>query len=63
MGVFQKAVVVLNHLVVEIVFYGVLAASLSTAHVSRHYLRAKVHIDRFASLVLGALGLRLLVDR
>lgn len=63
LGALAKAVIVLNHLLVEVLFYAGLAFAMSTPRVSRHYLRAKVYLDRTASLVLGALGLRLLVDR
>lgn len=59
----DKAIIVANHLVVEIVVYTVLAVALSTPHVSRQYLRAKVYLDRAAAVVLGALGLRLLISR
>jgi threonine/homoserine/homoserine lactone efflux protein len=63
MSAAENAVVVLNHLVVELLFYTALAIGMSTQIVSRRYLRAKVYIDRAASGVLGALGLRLLLDR
>ena len=59
----DNAAVVLNHLLVEILFYSVLAVCMSTAAVSRQYLRAKVYVDRVASLVLGGLGLKLLAGR
>ncbi|MDX8353338.1 LysE family translocator [Cognatiyoonia sp. IB215182] len=63
MTVAQSALVVLNHLVVEVLFYTCLAFAMSSAAVSRGYQRAKVYIDRAAAAVLGALGLRLLVSR
>ena len=59
----QKAIVVGNHLMVEIVAYTSLALVLSTRSVSRRYLRAKPVLDRIAALVLGALGVRLTLDR
>lgn len=59
----DKGLVVLNHLLVEVVVYAVLASALSTPAVSRQYLRAKLYFDRVASVVLGALGLRLLLSR
>ncbi len=55
--------IVANHLVVEWVVYTAIALCLSTQAVSRRYLRAKVWLDRIAASVLGALGLRLLLDR
>jgi threonine/homoserine/homoserine lactone efflux protein len=63
MSAVDNAVVVLNHLVVELVFYTLLAFTMSADRIRRSYLRAKVHLDRAASVVLGALGLRLLVSR
>ena len=63
MSVAENAVVLLNHLVVEIFFYTALAFGMSTRVVSTKYLRAKVYIDRVASVILGTLGLRLLFTR
>lgn len=63
MTVANSAVIVGNHLAVEIAFYSILACAMSTPAVSRRYLNAKVYIDRAASLILGMLGLRLLVSR
>ena len=57
----DKALVVTNHLVVEVLFYGVLATAMSSHEVVRRYLRAKVVLDRVAAVVLGALGARLIV--
>ena len=59
----ENALVVINHLVIEILFYTALAIGMSTSAVSSAYLKARVYIDRAASIVLGALGLRLLVGR
>jgi len=63
MTIAQSALVVLNHLVIEVQFYTGLAFAMSSAAVSQGYLRAKVYIDRAAAVVLGGLGLRLLVSR
>lgn len=63
MTLLDNATVVLNHLTVEILFYTSLAFAMSTPAARNGYLRAKRHIDRTASLILGALGLRLLVGR
>lgn len=59
----EIGVLVGNHLFVEWAFYTVLAFVLNTRTVSARYLRAKVYIDRFAALVLGGLGARLLLAR
>ncbi len=59
----EKALVVLNHLAVELAFYTSLAVLMSTEAVSRQYLSAKLYLDRFAAVVLGALGIRLLLSR
>ena len=59
----DNAIVALDHFFVEIVFYSALAFGMSSETVSRRYLRAKVVIDRAASAILGALGIRLLAER
>ena len=59
----ENAIVVANHLLVELAFYGALAFSISTQPISHRYLRAKTYIDRIAAIVLGALGTRLFVSR
>ena len=63
MTLFENAVVVLNHVIVELICYTALAFGMSTQAVSKGYLAAKVYLDRMASMVLGALGLRLLISR
>ncbi|SDY10646.1 LysE family translocator [Citreimonas salinaria] len=63
LGLAAKALIVLNHLVGEIAVYAAFAALLSTAPARAGYLRLKPVVDRVAALVLGALGLRLLLDR
>jgi len=63
MAPMDNAIVVLNHLLVEMVFYTALAYGMNTAAVRTKYLKAKVYTDRTASVILGALGLRLMVGR
>jgi len=60
MGFAENAVVVLNHLLMELIFYTLLAFAMSTEAVRLRYLKAKVHLDRTASLVVGILGLKIL---
>jgi len=59
----ENAIVVLNHLVVEVLFYIGLAFAMSTPAVRSRYLQAKAYLDRTASVVLGGLGIRLLISR
>lgn len=59
----EKAFVVLNHLGIELIFYTGFALLLSTKQSKNGYLRLKPIFDRVAALVLGALGIRLLLDR
>ena len=59
----NKAFVVLNHLIVEIICYAGFALLLSTPAARDSYLRAKTVMDRIAAGVMGALGVRLLLDR
>ena len=63
LGAAEKLLIVANHLVVEIVAYGLFALALSTAPARDGYLRLKPVLDRIAAAVLGALGLRLILDR
>lgn len=63
MGLFESAFVVVNHFVVEAVFYAAVAFGMSRKPVRDRYLSAKAVIDRMSSIVLGALGLRLLLSR
>ena len=63
MNLVENAFVVLNHFLIEVLFYTVLAFVMSTPAVRNRYLKAKIYIDRTAAFVLGALGLRLLVSR
>ena len=62
-GVVDSLVNVVNHFLVEVAFYTTLACCLSTEAVAKRYLRAKAYVDRLASVVLGALGVRLLWSR
>ena len=59
----NSLVIVVNHFLVEVAFYTALACCLSTEVVAKRYLQAKAYVDRLASAVLGALGLRLLWSR
>ena len=58
-----KALIVANHAAVELIIYTLFAACLSSAPARTGYLRLKPLINRAASVVLGALGLRLLFGR
>ena len=59
----DKALIVGNHFLIEVIAYSAFAFLLSTEPVSRSYLRAKPLLDRAAALVLGGLGLRLMLDQ
>lgn len=59
----EKAFVVANHLAVEMICYTGFALMFSTAPIRAGYLRLKPLLDRVFAWVLGALGLRLLLDR
>ena len=55
----EKALIVANHLALEMVFYAICAFALTRRAVADRYLRAKRRIDQAAALVMGGLGLRL----
>ena len=62
MSAAESALVVVNHLLIEFVFYMAVALAMSSRLIAAGYLRLKVYLDRAASVVLGALGVRLLVS-
>jgi threonine/homoserine/homoserine lactone efflux protein len=57
------ALIVANHWILEVIFYTLFATALSSARARTGYLRAKPVLDRIAATLLGALGLRLLLER
>ena len=59
----QIGLVVLNHLILEILFYSLFATLLSASAARRGYLRLKPVFDRIAATLLGAFGVRLLIER
>jgi len=63
LNLYEKAFIVFNHFIVEVVCYTLIACVMSTEVVSRKYLAAKVWLDRISGVVLAALGIRLLLDR
>lgn len=63
LGIGDSLAIVANHFAVEVVFYSILAASMSTPVVATRYMRAKRWIDRGAATVLGALGMGMLLNR
>ena len=63
LSIVDKAIIVTNHLVLEVFFYLLLALFMNTPAVSQWYLKAKLYFDRFAAVVLGALGTRILFEQ
>lgn len=59
----NKIFIVANHFIVEVICYSLIALVMSTPAVSAKYLAAKKWLDRFASVVMAGLGLRLLFQR
>ena len=57
------ALITLNHWVVELCFYALFATALGSAPARRGYLSLKPVLDRIAATLLGALGLRLLLEK
>ena len=58
-----KVIIVLNQFVVEALAYLAFALLISTGRARDSYLRLKPRLDRATAAVMGALGLRLLLDR
>ena len=63
LNAFEKAFIVANHILIEMIAYTGFAFLLSRNAVSRQYLKAKPILDRAFAVVLGLLGGRLLLDR
>ena len=59
----EKGFIVLNHFLVEVLCYGLIAFVMSRPRISSAYLKGKAWADRFAGVVMAALGLRLLFQR
>lgn len=59
----EIALVTLNHLILEVLFYTACALILSAPAARRRYLHTKPLLDRIAALLLGGLGLKLLLQR
>ncbi|WP_299148413.1 LysE family transporter [uncultured Tateyamaria sp.] len=57
------ALIVLNHWMLELVFYGLLATLLSSGPARAGYVSLKPLLDRIAATLLGALGLRLILEK
>ena len=63
MTLFENATVILNHFIIEVSFYTLLAILMTTEAVSSRYLRARRYLDRLSGAALGALGIKILIDR
>jgi threonine efflux protein len=59
----DKAIIAVDHLIVELTLQPLFAVFLSTRVISQRYLAIKPTLDRIAALALGAIGGRLLLDR
>ncbi|WP_299965445.1 LysE family transporter [uncultured Roseobacter sp.] len=59
----EIALIVANHFLLEVCFYSGFALLLSSGPARRGYMSAKPVLDRIAASILGALGLRLLIER
>jgi threonine/homoserine/homoserine lactone efflux protein len=59
----ENLIIVVNHFIIEVLFYAVLAYAMSSISVSQSYMKAKTNIDKISAGVLGLLGLKLIFDR
>ncbi len=60
----QDALIIVgNHIAVEIAFYGTFASLLGSGMARRSYHCARPVIDRCAAALMGALGMKLILDR
>lgn len=63
MSMLENSLVVLNHFILEMIFYICIASTLSRESIRKQYLKLRTWIDKSASVVLGALGLKLLLNQ
>ena len=61
MDIAHKLAIVGNHLGIEIVFYAMLAATMSRQAVRTRYFAMKLYLDRFAAAVLQVLAINILL--
>ena len=62
MSLFAKSLVILNHFLVEVIFYILLAAFMGSDAIRNKYLSKKLYLDRFAAIVLFALAIRIFLS-
>ena len=60
MDVTHKPAIAANHLGIELVFYAILAATMSRQAVRTRYFAMKLYLDRFAAVVLQVLAINIL---
>jgi len=63
LSIAAKTTIVLNLFFLEVTAYTILAFTITTKAVSSAFLSIKHWFDRFAAIILGGLGLRLLFQR
>ena len=63
MAAWEIGLIVANHLAIEVIFYTTLAYVMSIGTIRKSYLRAKLYLDRGASVILVTLGLNLLFQK
>ena len=63
LGAVDIVIIVANHLVLELAFYAIFAVLLSSPPARRAYVGLKPVLDRIAATLLGALGLRLILEK
>ena len=56
MSATENAIVVLNHFVIEVVFYTVIAFGMNSNAIKDRYLGAKLYLDRISAVILGSMG-------
>ncbi len=63
LSLIDKGLIILNHFIVEMICYTLIAITMSTEAISKRYMKAKIWLDRFSALVLSGLGLKLLIEK
>ena len=62
MSLAAKSLVIINHFLVEVIFYVCLATLMGGVAIRNRYLSLKLYLDRFAAIVLFALAARIFIS-
>ncbi len=62
MSLSAKSLIIMNHFLVEIIFYSLLASVMGGVAIRAKYLSKKLYLERFVAVVLFALAIRIFLS-